>query len=75
MVKDPHKNKFTELRLRAQRLTLRVGRNGWICPMTDVQKLVHELDTYQIELELQNEDLRNAQEELEQIPPPLYRPL
>lgn len=31
----------------------------------DIQKLVHELNTYQIELELQNEDLRITQEELE----------
>ncbi len=31
----------------------------------DLRKLVHELGTYQIELELQNEDLRNAQLELE----------
>jgi len=32
----------------------------------DVKKLIHELYTYQIELELQNEDLRNTQQELEQ---------
>ena len=32
----------------------------------DVKKLVHELDTYQIELELQNEDLRNTQKDLEE---------
>jgi len=31
----------------------------------DVRQLVHELDTYRIELELQNEDLRNSQEQLE----------
>ncbi|MBM9514015.1 PAS domain-containing hybrid sensor histidine kinase/response regulator [Desulfogranum marinum] len=30
----------------------------------DIQKLVHELDTYQVELEIQNEDLRQVQEEL-----------
>jgi len=30
----------------------------------EIQKLVHELRTHQIELEMQNEDLRKAQEEL-----------
>ena len=32
----------------------------------DVQRLVHELRTYQIELEMQNDELRRAQEELEE---------
>ncbi|MCK7491406.1 MAG: hypothetical protein MZW92_06610 [Comamonadaceae bacterium] len=31
----------------------------------DVQELVHELGTHQIELEMQNEELRRAQEALE----------
>jgi len=31
----------------------------------DVRDLVHELGTNQIELEMQNEELRRAQEELE----------
>ena len=31
----------------------------------DVLERVHELDTYRIELELQNKDLRNTQEKLE----------
>ncbi len=31
----------------------------------DIQRLVHELGTYQIELEMQNEELRRAQTELE----------
>jgi diguanylate cyclase (GGDEF)-like protein/PAS domain S-box-containing protein len=33
--------------------------------MLDMQDLVHELGTHQIELEMQNEELRRAQEELE----------
>ncbi len=32
---------------------------------TDTKELIHELYTYHIELELQNEDLRHAQQELE----------
>ena len=35
-------------------------------PVDDVQELVHELQVHQIELEMQNEALRQAQEELEQ---------
>ncbi|TKB06363.1 PAS domain S-box protein [Desulforhopalus sp. IMCC35007] len=64
MVKDTDKNTFSELRLQAQ--TLLAGKPE--LPDTlqgDVQKLIHELDTYQIELELQNEELRSTQEELE----------
>ena len=32
----------------------------------DLQKLVHELSVHQIELEMQNEDLRRSQEQLEE---------
>ena len=35
-------------------------------PSADIEKLVQELSTYQIELELQNEELRHAQMELSQ---------
>ncbi len=34
-------------------------------PVQDVQQLVHELQVYQIELEMQNEQLRRTQQELE----------
>jgi PAS domain S-box-containing protein len=64
MAKDSRKNKFSELRLRAEAY-LRSGPDRGDMSQEDVQKLVHELDTYQIELELQNEDLRNAQEGLD----------
>lgn len=48
-----------EKRLRQQ--TERLKSNS----MLDMQGLAHELGTYQIELEMQNEELRRAQEELE----------
>ncbi len=56
--------KFTNLRKRAQvLLTEPKGSLPSMAP-EDIKRLVHELDTYQVELELQNEDLRLAQEEL-----------
>ncbi|MBU0482655.1 MAG: response regulator [Proteobacteria bacterium] len=59
-------NKFMDLRKRAHAyLSIPIG-NGRALSQEEVKKLVHELDTYQIELELQNEDLRKTQQELEQ---------
>lgn len=64
MKKDTIKKNFSELRTRAQ--SFLSSRPEQIDPLEeDIQKLVHELSTYQIELELQNEDLRNTQQELE----------
>jgi hypothetical protein len=34
-------------------------------PVTDIQRLVYELQVHQIELELQNEELRRVQVELQ----------
>jgi diguanylate cyclase (GGDEF)-like protein/PAS domain S-box-containing protein len=51
--------KEAEVRLRQQ--TERQKSNS----MLDMQELAHELGTHQIELEMQNEELRRAQEELE----------
>ena len=64
MKKDTDNNQFSELRRRAQALlAAEPGKEDM--PQQDFRKLIHELDTYQLELELQNEDLRNTQEELE----------
>ncbi len=65
MEENSDQDKFSKLRRRAQVfLAARQSDSKAISP-EDVTELIHELDTYQIELELQNEDLRKAQLELE----------
>lgn len=55
-----------ELRRRAEHL-LQAGRPDGAAPLAaaDAQRLLHELQVHQIELELQNEELRHAQVEVE----------
>lgn len=64
MAMNNGQNKFSELRRRAMDF---LSEQPEAAPIAseDVQRLVHELDTYQIELELQNEDLRQIQSRLE----------
>ncbi len=64
MEKDPAYIKFPDLRERTRNF-LADGFEKIEMNQDDVQKLVHELHTYQIELELQKEDLLATQEELE----------
>lgn len=57
--------KFNQLRRQAEEF---IRGNEFVPPTVgseDPMKLIHELATYQIELEMQNEELRTAQEELE----------
>ena len=64
MKKDPAHKKVRQLRERTR--SFLADRSEKIeMTQEDVQKLVHELTTYQIELELQNEDILATQEELE----------
>jgi PAS domain S-box-containing protein len=56
---------MSDLRNRAQDFLAQKKDNVPAMSPDGIQKLVHELDTYQIELELQNEDLRQVQEELD----------
>lgn len=65
MEKTP-KNKAESSDLRRQAKALLHGMSDGFPDLADrgVQELIHELQVYQIELEAQNEDLRNVQAEL-----------
>jgi PAS domain S-box-containing protein len=53
------------LRARAEHLLSRTPREIARMPVDDIQKLVHELQVHQIELEMQNDELLRTQLELE----------
>jgi PAS domain S-box-containing protein len=53
------------LRQRAEDFLQKTSQDIGAMPVQDVQQLVHELQVYQIELEMQNEELRRTQQELE----------
>ena len=55
----------TMLRQRAEGFLGKTSQDIGAMPVQDVQQLVHELQVYQIELEMQNEELRHTQQELE----------
>nr|MBF0222305.1 PAS domain S-box protein [Desulfobulbaceae bacterium] len=59
-------DKFAKLRKRAHGYLMTAPQDALALSQEDVKKLVEELNTYQIELELQNEDLRKTQLKLEQ---------
>jgi PAS domain S-box-containing protein len=54
------------LRQKAEKLLSDAPRNLALMSERDLQGLVHGLSVYQIELEMQNEELRRSREELEQ---------
>ena len=57
---------FEKLRNRAEESLRKRSSDPGKTPLDDPRKLIHELRVHQIELEMQNEELRNAQLELAQ---------
>ena len=53
------------LRARAKKFLAKPGADLGNIPPTEIQKLVHELQIHQVELDMQNEELRRAQGETE----------
>ncbi len=66
MAKKPDTStKVTEIRRQAEERLRATRRDVAAMPMKDVQQLVHELQVHQIELDMQNEELRRTQVEIE----------
>ena len=63
---DSQRERFQALRVRAERLVQSIYNQEFEASQQNVSKLLQELQTYQIELELQNEELINAQTKLEE---------
>jgi PAS domain S-box-containing protein len=61
-----NEQEFRKLRNRAEKSLRKRSADLGKSPVKDVQKLVQELRVHQIELEMQNEELRKAQAELEE---------
>jgi PAS domain S-box-containing protein len=66
MAKKKDKARAEELRKRAEKILAEDPQAIRTMATADVQKLIHELNVYQIELELQNEELRRTQLELQE---------
>jgi len=56
----------SQLRARAEKQLLKDSRNRPKAPDEDVHKLIHELRVHQVELEIQNDELRETQAALEE---------
>jgi len=63
---NPEDNKLTELRRRAEeRLRVQLhSQDPLKIPPQELPRLIYDLQVHQIELEMQNDELRRAQEEL-----------
>ncbi|MBF0528767.1 MAG: hypothetical protein HQK55_05760 [Deltaproteobacteria bacterium] len=59
-------DKYHELHLRAEALVKDVDSNGSSSTPEDIKKIFHDLQVHQIEMEMQNDELRRTQLELEE---------
>ena len=67
--------RIAELRRRAMETLKSKPSSMEKMPVEDVRKLVEELQIHQVELEMQNEELRSMQWELEQSRKEVLRPV
>src|SRR5208337_3648671 len=58
-------DRSSDLRKRAEELLIKRHGEPDRIPPADMRKMLHELEAHQIELEMQNEELRLTQQELE----------
>ena len=58
-------NSFMKLRRQAEKRLLDRDADLSNRPLEDINELIHELEVHQIELEIQNEELRQSQLDLE----------
>ncbi len=66
MAKERSRQKASELRKRAEKILAEEPQAIRTMAPADIQKLIQELNVHQIELELQNEELRRTQLELQE---------
>ncbi len=64
-MKSQDRSKGESLRKRAEKILSQKPEAVRKIPVEDIKKLIHELDVYQIELDMQNDELRKAQAEIE----------
>jgi PAS domain S-box-containing protein len=64
--KPPSPQPSKDLRTRAKESLAGKGRHAGSAPEQDARKLVHDLRVHQVELEMQNDELRRTQEALEE---------
>ena len=68
MAQDPSfENEPSELRRRAEELLRQRPEDIQAIPGGDIQRLIHELRVHQIELEMQNEEVRKTQGEINEL--------
>lgn len=65
-------NYLLELKEKAESIVQQIEQNSKVLSAEEIQKIVHDFHVYQIELELQNEELRNVGNQLEKAVQQFY---